>query len=634
MTQQSKGRRVRHVAEESASAHALGSASEVPHSPSAFETALLAQTLVISCDAGGNVREVSAGGLAVLGWTSDALRARPLSAFSAHEGAAGDDFAGCWRAMLQGRSWTGSFRLATARDGERWFSGTLIVDCAQPGAASRATLVAHTLDTPPLVGRPLPEAAPVPVKDPLLLRALAATPAAYFITDASLCIRHVTAAMQALLARRAAALQQVLPGFRAEAVVGLCADRLSKDPARTRSRLLELTKPVEFALQCGDCTILQHAAALRDAHGALEGFVISWDDVSARVEAEEAMLGVLKSAAAGDFAQRLGAEHMAGAFRNVGVHVNSVLDTVSGALRHVRTALAHCGDMVADMKGTGGELATGALALNRAAGDAAGGLSRAAAMVTANADNAALANRLVQQTSQAARDGQTRMTEMTSAMGEISGSAQQIANIIRVIDEIAFQTNLLALNAAVEAARAGKHGKGFAVVAQEVRNLAERSAKAARETAKLIEDSVGKVQQGVRIAEATSGALREIIGNVAKVVELAGQIASASTEQARTIEEVRTGISRVTDSAEHSGELSGRVGSAAEEVLQHVEAVRGRLASYVLPEANLADGLPEGVDPELVQQIAAMLVKQGNLPAVLLARPPHNDAQAKRRSGT
>jgi methyl-accepting chemotaxis protein len=109
--------------------------------------------------------------------------------------------------------------------------------------------------------------------------------------------------------------------------------------------------------------------------------------------------------------------------------------------------------------------------------------------VKANATNAGSTNQLVSQTAVAARGGEGRMQEMSAAMGDINSSAQQIARIIKVIDEIAFQTNLLALNAAVEAARAGRHGRGFAVVAQEVRSLAERSARAAKETAELIEDS-------------------------------------------------------------------------------------------------------------------------------------------------
>ena len=176
--------------------------------------------------------------------------------------------------------------------------------------------------------------------------------------------------------------------------------------------------------------------------------------------------------------------------------------------------------------------------------------------VKANTDAANTANQLVMSTSQAANAGQTKMGAMTGAMNEINASAQNIAKIIKVIDEIAFQTNLLALNAAVEAARAGQHGRGFAVVAQEVRNLAGRSAKAARETAELIENSVKQVAGGVGIAKETSEALDQIVGNVVKVKDLVGEIASASAEQARGVSQINVAMNQVAKAAQEGSQQS------------------------------------------------------------------------------
>ena len=127
-----------------------------------------------------------------------------------------------------------------------------------------------------------------------------------------------------------------------------------------------------------------------------------------------------------------------------------------------------------------------------------------------------MANKLASETAAAARGGQERMTELNGAMMQISTNAEETQKVIKTIDDIAFQTNLLALNAAVEAARAGVHGKGFAVVAEEVRNLAARSAKAARETADLINNSNSQINEGVVISEQTAEALSKIADNVVK----------------------------------------------------------------------------------------------------------------------
>ncbi len=199
-----------------------------------------------------------------------------------------------------------------------------------------------------------------------------------------------------------------------------------------------------------------------------------------------------------------------------------------------------------------------------------------------NAENANLGNQLVNQVKDAANKGNNQMQAMVDSMAEINEAGQNISKIIKVIDEIAFQTNLLALNAAVEAARAGKHGKGFAVVAEEVRNLAARSAKAAQETAELIEGSVQKTVNGTEIANQTSLALQEIVNGVTKVTDLVGEIAAASNEQSHGIAQVNTGLDQIDKVTQQNTANSEESAAAAEELSKQAAQLRSKLSHFVL----------------------------------------------------
>jgi methyl-accepting chemotaxis protein len=204
------------------------------------------------------------------------------------------------------------------------------------------------------------------------------------------------------------------------------------------------------------------------------------------------------------------------------------------------------------------------------------------AMIKQNADNAFAAANLMRESNKHVSTAETSTADMINAMQQIKGATDQTSKIIKTIDEIAFQTNLLALNAAVEAARAGEAGKGFAVVAEEVRNLAMRSAEAAKNTSSLIQDTVQRVNGGVDVVSGLKIALGEVSESSRKVSALVEEISVASKEQATGIDQLNTSIAGVDDFTQKSAAASEESASAAEELLGQAESMKGMVDEMVV----------------------------------------------------
>jgi methyl-accepting chemotaxis protein len=206
--------------------------------------------------------------------------------------------------------------------------------------------------------------------------------------------------------------------------------------------------------------------------------------------------------------------------------------------------------------------------------------------VRQNAENAQAANQLAQSASEVARNGGQVVGEVVSTMRGIEDSSKRIADIITVIDGIAFQTNILALNAAVEAARAGEQGRGFAVVAGEVRNLAQRSAEAAKEIKSLINDSVERVQSGTQLVDRAGQTMQDIVNSVQRVADIVGEISSASTEQSAGIAQVGEAVTQLDRATQQNAALVEESAAASESLKSQAARLLQAVASFQLGSAS------------------------------------------------
>ncbi len=284
------------------------------------------------------------------------------------------------------------------------------------------------------------------------------------------------------------------------------------------------------------------------------------------------ILTAFEKLAAGDFTFKA-----QGLIRAPLAKANKNLNQILGQIYTASEQIAAGGSQISDSSQA---LSQGATEQASSLEEITSSMTEMASQTKMNAENATQANQVSGKAKEAADMGNEQMKQMVGAMAEINQASQNISKIIKVIDEIAFQTNLLALNAAVEAARAGQHGKGFAVVAEEVRNLAARSAKAAQETAELIEGSVVKTGNGAQIADQTARALGEIVNSITKVTDLVAEIAAASNEQAQGISQVNQGLSQIDQVTQQNTANAEESAAAAEELSGQAGQLRQMLSRF------------------------------------------------------
>ncbi len=265
--------------------------------------------------------------------------------------------------------------------------------------------------------------------------------------------------------------------------------------------------------------------------------------------------------------------HVSRAFNKMSRNLNATIGQISDVAQQVASGSKN-------ISASGSLLAEGATEQAATVEELSTSISELNIGIARTAANAATADNLAGATTKMADTGNQKMGEMLTAMEDISVSSENISKIIKVIDEIAFQTNILALNAAVEAARAGQHGKGFAVVAEEVRNLAGRSAKAAKETTDIIEGSLDKIKAGRRLANDTAAALKEIKEGIDKVSSLVEEIAAASNEQSSSLGMLNEGVQQVANVVQTNSATAQESAAASQELSAQAEILQQAVEKF------------------------------------------------------
>jgi methyl-accepting chemotaxis protein len=338
-----------------------------------------------------------------------------------------------------------------------------------------------------------------------------------------------------------------------------------------------------------ECSAVMERVARGDLEGRIQGeysglFRNLKRDVNATIDTlqrtVEEVAATLERLAGGDLTVAVDKRTDEGVFTDLASAVNSTVDAVRGTIVQIRDSAFRIGDSTAEIAQGNTDLSQRTEEQASSLEETASSMEEMTSTVRSSADNARQADQLAQGAREQAEKGGEIVARAIDAMGAINDSSTKISDIIGVIDEIAFQTNLLALNAAVEAARAGEQGRGFAVVAAEVRNLAQRSAEAAKEIKGLISDSVTKVKDGSQLVDSSGETLGEIVTSVKKVSDVIAEIAAAAGEHSSGIEQVNKAVTQLDDVTQQNAALVEEAAAASKSLDDQARSLRELVSTF------------------------------------------------------
>src|SRR3984957_18681398 len=414
----------------------------------------------------------------------------------------------------------------------------------------------------------------------VLKNSLDAVAAKIMATDKDYNIIFVNKAAAELMANVQPEIRKSVPTFDASRLLGTHIDVFHKLPSRQPAMAGELKGSLNVLIELGSRALSLTRNPLVDESGAHLGTVMQWLDRTEALHTEREVQEVITSVMNGDMMARIDLAGKAGTFATLSAKINELVESFGQVVGRVKVAAGEVARGVQGISQGNEDLSRRTEGQASRLEETASSMEQMTASVRQNADNSDQANQLAAAAREQAEKGGAVVASAVKAMSEINQSSKKIADIIGVIDEIAFQTNLLALNAAVAAARAGEQGRGFAVVASEVRNLAGRSATAAKEIKGLIRDSVQKVAEGTKLVDESGKALEQIVSAVKKVSDIIAEIAASSQEQSAGIDQVNTAVVQLDEMTQQNAALVEQATAAGKSMADQSQALSAALAKY------------------------------------------------------
>jgi methyl-accepting chemotaxis protein len=407
------------------------------------------------------------------------------------------------------------------------------------------------------------------------------------VADASDRIIYLNQSVLNMFQGIATQLRRELPSFDPANLMGANLN-LFPGSAEQQRVLADTGSTFRSEFKIGALTLCTIANPVTDDQGKRLGTVIEWVDRTQEVVVEEEVAAIVAAAYGGDLLARIRSDDKQGFFGKLASGINGLLDNMMQVIKQIKGAAAAVQSGAEEISQGNGNLSRRTEKTAASLEETASSMEQMTSTVKQTADNAGQANQLALAARQQAEKGGAVVGSAVQAMSAINGASKKIADIIGVIDEIAFQTNLLALNAAVEAARAGEQGRGFAVVATEVRNLAGRSATAAKEIKALIRDSVAKVDEGSKLVDESGRTLAEIVNAVKKVTDIVGEIASASREQSSGIEQVNKAVMDMDATTQQNATLVEQAAAASRAIVEHSQSLTAVISKFQVGEEHPA----------------------------------------------